>query len=484
MPFSRIYAALPERFSAPLAPALLRNPQIMALNEPLARELGLDPDWLRSPAGLALLSRGARPDGAPPVAMAYAGHQFGHFVPSLGDGRAMLVGEVTDRAGRLRDIHLKGSGPTPFSRRGDGRAALGPVLREYVVSEAMTALGIPTTRALAALTTGESVVRETLQPGGIIVRVAASHVRVGTFQYFAAQGDVEGVRILADHVIGRLYPELTEAENPYLALLEAVTARQADLVARWMLVGFIHGVMNTDNMSIAGETIDFGPCAFLDAYDPAKVFSFIDQNGRYAYGNQPDMALWNLGRLAETLLPLLDTDREQAIEQARGALMRFDGVFNETYLGGWRRKMGLALEENGDARLAGRLLTAMHRGEADFTLTFRRLGEVVRTGETANLVSLFGAGSGIEDWLGDWRARLDREERSVEARHADMQATNPRLIPRNHRIEEMIQSALAGDYAPFHRLVEALSRPFADAQDGLDAPPTPDERVMNTFCGT
>ncbi|MFT8808290.1 protein adenylyltransferase SelO [Gluconobacter sp.] len=484
MPFSRIYAALPERFSAPLAPAPLRNPQIVALNEPLAHELGLDPDWLRSPAGIALLSRGTRPDGAPPVAMAYAGHQFGHFVPSLGDGRAMLAGEVTDRTGRLRDIHLKGSGPTPFSRRGDGRAALGPVLREYVVSEAMNALGIPTTRALAALTTGESVVRETLQPGGIIVRVAASHVRVGTFQYFAAQDDVEGVRILADHIIGRLYPELTEAENPYLALLEAVTARQADLVARWMLVGFIHGVMNTDNMSIAGETIDFGPCAFLDAYDPAKVFSFIDQNGRYAYGNQPDMALWNLGRLAETLLPLLDSDRERAIEQARGALMRFDGVFNETYLGGWRRKMGLALEENGDARLAGRLLAAMHRGEADFTLTFRRLGEGVRTGETEDLVSLFGAGSGIEDWLGDWRARLDREERSVQACHAEMQATNPRLIPRNHRIEEMIQSALAGDYAPFHRLVEALSHPFADAQDGLDAPPAPDERVMNTFCGT
>ncbi|MBF0858909.1 YdiU family protein [Gluconobacter sp. LMG 31484] len=484
MQFSRIYASLPERFSAALTPTPLRDPQIVALNEPLALELGLDPDWLRSPAGVAFLSQGTRPDGAAPVAMAYAGHQFGHFVPSLGDGRAMLAGEVMDRTGRLRDIHLKGSGPTPFSRRGDGRAALGPVLREYVVSEAMHALGIPTTRALAVLTTGESVVRETMQPGGIIVRVASSHVRVGTFQYFAAQGDIEGVRILADHVIERLYPELKDAENPYLALLKTVTARQANLVARWMLVGFIHGVMNTDNMSIAGETIDFGPCAFLDTYDPAKVFSFIDQNGRYAYGNQPDMALWNLGRLAETLLPLLDSDREQAIEKARGALMRFDAVFNDTYLGGWRRKLGLALEEDGDARLAGRLLTAMHRGEADFTLTFRRLGEVVRTGQTENLVALFNPGSGIEDWIVDWRARLDREERLVEACYTDMQATNPRIIPRNHRIEEMIQSAVAGDYTPFHRLVAALSHPFDEATDGLDAPPAPHETVRNTFCGT
>ncbi len=348
----------------------------------------------------------------------------------------------------------------------------------------MHALGIPTTRALAALTTGENVVRETMQPGGVIVRVASSHVRVGTFQYFAAQEDIEGVRILADHVIGRLYPELKDAENPYLALLEAVTVRQADLVARWMLVGFIHGVMNTDNMSIAGETIDFGPCAFLDAYDPAKVFSFIDQNGRYAYGNQPDMALWNLGRLAETLLPLLDNDREQAIEKAKSALMRFDAVFNDTYLGGWRRKLGLALEEDGDARLAGRLLTAMHRGEADFTLTFRQLGEVVRTGQTETLVALFNPGSGIEDWIGDWQERLGREERSVEACHADMQATNPRIIPRNHRIEEMIQAAVAGDYAPFHRLVAALSHSFEDATDGLDAPPAPHETVRNTFCGT
>ncbi|MBF0887281.1 MULTISPECIES: protein adenylyltransferase SelO [Gluconobacter] len=484
MQLSRIYASLPEQFSAPLTPTPLRNPQIVALNEPLARELGLDPDWLRSPAGLAFLGHGSRPDGTSPVAMAYAGHQFGHFVPSLGDGRAMLVGEVTDRARRLRDIHLKGSGPTPFSRRGDGRAALGPVLREYVVSEAMHALGIPTTRALAALTTGESVMRETMQPGGVIVRIASSHVRVGTFQYFAAQGDTQSVRILADHVIGRLYPELSDTENPYLALLEAVTARQAKLVARWMLVGFIHGVMNTDNMSIAGETIDFGPCAFLDAYDPAKVFSFIDQNGRYAYGNQPDMALWNLGRLAETLLPLLDTNHERAVEQAKSALMRFDVVFNEAYLGGWRRKLGLALEEDGDARLAGRLLTAMHRGEADFTLTFRRLGDVVRGGQTGEVMSLFGPGSKIEDWIGDWQARLDREERSAEACHADMQATNPRIIPRNHRIEEMIRSAVAGDYAPFHRLTEALSHPFEDRTDGFEAPPTAHEQVKNTFCGT
>ncbi|GBR71144.1 protein adenylyltransferase SelO [Gluconobacter kanchanaburiensis] len=484
MQLSSIYASLPSQFFAPLSPAPLHNPKIVALNEPLALELGLDPDWLRSPAGLAFLSYGARPDGVAPVAMAYAGHQFGHFVPSLGDGRAMLVGEVTDRSGRLRDIHLKGSGPTPFSRRGDGRAALGPVLREYIVSEAMHALGIPTTRALAALTTGENVTRETVQPGGVIVRVASSHVRVGTFQYFAAQGDTQSVRTLADHVIGRLYPELKEAENPYLGLLEAVTARQAELVARWMLIGFIHGVMNTDNMSIAGETIDFGPCAFLDAYDPAKVFSFIDQNGRYAYGNQPDMALWNLGRLAEALLPLLDSDRERAVEKARSLLMRFDGRFNTVYLDGWRRKLGLALEQDGDARLAGRLLTAMQRGEADFTLTFRRLGDAVRSGRTEDFVTLFGGNAKIENWLRDWQARLDREERSAEACYADMQATNPRLIPRNHRIEEAIQSALMGNYAPFQRLNTALAHPFDDGSEGLDAPPSPHEAVRNTFCGT
>ncbi|EHH68236.1 hypothetical protein GMO_15860 [Gluconobacter morbifer G707] len=430
------------------------------------------------------LSRGTRPDGKPPVAMAYAGHQFGNFVPSLGDGRALLAGEILDGTGALWDVHLKGSGPTPFSRRGDGRAALGPVLREYVVSEAMHALGIPTTRALAALTTGETVQRETRLPGAVITRIASSHVRVGTFQYFAARGDHDALRLLAEHVIDRLYPELKGTENPALSLLKTITARQAELVAKWMLVGFIHGVMNTDNMSVAGETIDFGPCAFLDAYDPGKTFSFIDEYGRYAYGRQPDMALWNLGRLAECLLPLIDPDQDQAIELARAALMEFDQVFNDTYLSGWQRKLGLASREAGDPALTGRLLNAMKTGEADFTLTFRRLGDVALTGRTERVTELFPVGSEIENWLEAWRERLARDPQTSQARHDAMQAINPRIIPRNHRIEQVITAALEGDYGPFHRLVKALSQPFAEGDDDLEAPPEKAEQVLNTFCGT
>src|SRR6266704_6835696 len=374
-PFENTYAALPANFFARVAPTPVAAPRLIKLNRPLAVHLGLDPDLLSTPEGAEILAGKRVPDGADPIAMAYAGHQFGHFVPQLGDGRAILLGEVIDRDGVRRDIQLKGSGPTPFSRRGDGRAALGPVLREYIVSEAMAALGIPTTRALAAVVTGENVMRETPLPGAVLTRVASSHIRVGTFQYFAARNDTEGVRRLADHVIGRHYPQAANADRPYHALLEAVIARQADLVARWLLVGFIHGVMNTDNTSISGETIDYGPCAFMDHDDPAQVFSSIDEMGRYAYANQPRIALWNLTRLAECLLPLLSDSQENAIAEAQGLLGAFPQKFNAAYQAGLRRRLGLSTARDGDPALAHDLLDAMAKNQADFTLTFRRLSD-------------------------------------------------------------------------------------------------------------
>ena len=358
-PFQNTYSALPANFFARVAPTPVTSPRLIKLNRPLAVRLGLDPDLLSTPEGAEILAGKRIPDGAEPIAMAYAGHQFGHFVPQLGDGRAILLGEVIDSDGIRRDIQLKGSGPTPFSRRGDGRAALGPVLREYIVSEAMAALGIPTTRSLAAVVTGEVVMRETALPGAVLTRVASSHIRVGTFQFFASRGDVEGVRQLADHVIARHYPDAAKAERPYHALLEGVVARQADLVARWLLVGFIHGVMNTDNCSISGETIDYGPCAFMDHYDPAAVFSSIDEMGRYAYANQPRIALWNLTRLAECLLPLFDGEQEKAIAEAQEILNGFPEKFTATYQAGLRSKIGLFTTQDGDEALVQDLLDAM-----------------------------------------------------------------------------------------------------------------------------
>src|SRR5690348_2845098 len=374
-PFQNSYTALPANFFARVAPTPVDKPRLIKLNRALARHLGLDPEMLETPEGAEILAGKTLPAGADPIAMAYAGHQFGHFVPQLGDGRAILLGEVIDKDGVRRDIQLKGSGRTPFSRRGDGRAALGPVLREYIVSEAMFALGIPTTRSLAAVITGESVVRETMLPGAVLTRVASSHIRVGTFQYFAARQDSDALRRLADHVIARHYPHLAGVERPYHALLEAVIARQADLVARWLHIGFIHGVMNTDNTSISGETIDYGPCAFLDHYDPAQVFSSIDEMGRYAYANQPRIALWNLTRLAECLLPLFSDDQEKAIGQAQEILGGFPEQFSTAYQAGLRAKIGLFTARDGDEALVQDLLDAMAQGKADFTLTFRRLGD-------------------------------------------------------------------------------------------------------------
>jgi uncharacterized protein YdiU (UPF0061 family) len=487
-PFQNTYAALPANFFARVAPTPVASPRLVKLNRPLAIHLGLDPDVLETPSGAEILSGKTLPAGADPIAMAYAGHQFGQFVPQLGDGRAILLGEVIDKDGIRRDIQLKGSGPTPFSRRGDGRAALGPVLREYVVSEAMAALGIPTTRSLAAVVTGEHVMRETALPGAVLTRVASSHIRVGTFQYFAARGDFDAVRRLADHVIARHYPELVGSERPYHGLLAAVIGRQAALIARWLLVGFIHGVMNTDNTSISGETIDYGPCAFMDAYDPAQVYSSIDEFGRYAYANQPRIALWNLTRFAECLLPLFGEEKDKAVEQAQEALVAFGEEFNVAYKAGLRAKIGLFTEREDDHALAQALLDAMAKGAADFTLTFRRLSDAAGDPEADPEVRrLFGEPDAFDEWLPRWRQRISQEPHSSEERQAAMRAANPAFIPRNHRVEAVIRAAVdRNDYAPFEELLKVLSAPCEDQPEfaAYQDPPQPHERVCQTFCGT
>jgi len=458
------------------------------LNEQLALQLNLDPAALASPEGVAVLAGNRIPERADPLAMAYAGHQFGMFVPQLGDGRAILLGEIVDRDNVRRDIQLKGSGRTPFSRSGDGRAALGPVLREYIVSEAMAALGIPTTRALAAVTTGETVWRDRPLPGAVLTRVALSHVRIGTFQFFASRGDVEATRHLADHVIARHYAETAGAPNPYLALLNLVTARQADLVARWVLIGFIHGVMNTDNMSIAGETIDYGPCAFMDSYHPETVYSSIDHTGRYAYGNQPRIAQWNLARFAETLLPLLAKDTNAAVEAAQTTLAAFVPRFDEAFAAGLRRKLGLLRAEPGDTLLAKDLLDRMAQNSADFTLTFRRLCDA--TGSAAKDEDVrrhFDDPGAFDEWAGRWRERMSSEGGDPAERVAVMRRANPAFIPRNHLVEEAITAAQDhGDFAPFERLLTVLAAPYEDQPIFLRyaEPPRPDQVVHQTFCGT
>ncbi len=482
------YAGLPEHFYARLDPTPVAKPRLIQVNRRLAAQLGLDIAALDAEALAAMFSGNLLPQGAEPIAMAYAGHQFGHFVPQLGDGRAILLGEVRDLSGMRRDIQLKGSGPTPFSRNGDGRAALGPVLREYLVSEAMHALGVPATRALAAVLTGESVHREQRLPGAILTRVAASHVRVGTFQYFAARGDVEAIRRLADYVIDRHYPDANSTEQPYLTLLRAVTQRQALLIASWMHVGFIHGVMNTDNMALSGESIDFGPCAFMDAYDPATVFSSIDTFGRYAYANQPGIAQWNLARFAETLLPMLDPVPERAVELASEAVAAFATRYAEYWLAGMRGKLGLLTAEDADRDLAQGLLDAMHANQADFTLTFRQLADAAQSEQAdAAVRSLFANPSAYDEWVGRWRSRLMREPQVPHVRAAAMRRMNPAFIPRNHRIEQAISAAIErDDFSVFAELLTVLSRPY-EAQERFEAyanPPQPAERVLQTFCGT
>ena len=502
--FDNSYARLPEHFHARLDPTPVAQPRLIRVNTALAERLGLDPAALTSPEGMAVLAGNRVPEGAAPIALAYAGHQFGHFVPQLGDGRAILLGEIVAPDGARFDIQLKGSGRTPFSRGGDGRAALGPVLREYLISEAMAALGVPTTRALAAVMTGEIVPRETPLPGAILTRVAASHIRVGTFQYHAARGDTDAVRLLADHVIARHYPAVAAAENPYRALYEQVVARQADLVAHWLLIGFIHGVMNTDNTAVTGETIDYGPCAFMDAYDPGTVFSSIDRGARYAYGNQPAIAQWNLARLAETLLPLFapeggaeggaaggakgEHNQEKALALAKESLGAFAPRFHAAYSGGLRRKIGLTTTREDDDTLTQDLLKLMGEQKADFTLTFRRLSDAAADPSAIKAArSLFTDPASLDAWAARWHARLAGEPATPEARRAAMRAVNPAFIPRNHLVEAALTAAIVrDDQGPFEEMLTVLSRPYED-QPGFERyalPPEPDEAVYQTFCGT
>ena len=460
-------------------PAPAPAPRLLAFNRDLAEGLGLDAAALESEAA-SVLSGAALPDGAEPVAQAYAGHQFGGFSPQLGDGRALLLGEVVDPAGRRWDIQLKGSGRTPFSRGGDGLAAVGPMLREYVMGEAMAALGIPTTRALAVVATGAPVLRETELPGAVLTRVAASHIRVGTFQFFAARGDVAQVRKLADYTIARHYPDVTGAENAYVALFDAVIGRQARLIAQWMGVGFIHGVMNTDNMALSGETIDYGPCAFMEGYAPGTVFSSIDHGGRYAYANQPLILGWNLARLAEALLPLFHEDQDRAVDIANGYIEAIAGRYRAEWVGVMRAKLGLAGAEEGDAALADDLLAAMGSAGtgqgADWTLTFRRLAGAVG-GDASAIAPLFGEASALRAWLPRWQARLapDAAER--------MRAANPAVIPRNHKVEEALAAATAGDLGPFGALVAAVSEPFVEREAYMLPAPQGFGRYV-TYCGT
>jgi uncharacterized protein YdiU (UPF0061 family) len=486
--FDNTYARLPERFYARVNPTPVAAPRLVKVNVELARSLGLDPDHLAGPHGVEILAGNRVAEGSEPLALAYAGHQFGHLVPQLGDGRANLLGEVLGRDGVRYDVQLKGSGPTPFSRRGDGRAALGPVLREYIVSEAMAALGVPTTRALAAVTTGDRVYRETALPGAVFTRVAASHLRVGTFQYFAVRGDVDALRTLADYAIARHYPEAAQARRPYRALLEGVIARQAHLVAQWMLLGFIHGVMNTDNSSISGETIDYGPCAFMEAYDPDTVFSSIDHVGRYAYSSQPLATEWNLTRLAETLLPALEEEAggvEAGLESAKEALAAFGPQFEAARMAGLRRKLGLYTEQKGDARLVEDLLAA---NRADFTLTFRRLCDAAAGSQGDQGVrALFADPGAYDTWATGWRRRLTEESISGQARAMKMRMSNPAFIPRNHMVEEALEAAAARqDFQPFEQLLDVVSRPYDDRPnlERYATPARPEECVRQTFCGT
>lgn len=493
IPFNNRYVSLGERFYVKTSPSPVADPVLIMFNENLADMLGLSTASLDSVDGAAVFSGNRIPEGAEPLAMAYAGHQFGGFNPQLGDGRAILLGEIDTPEGGSFNVQLKGSGRTFYSRDGDGRAALGPVLREYLVSEAMAKLGVPTTRALAAVTTGEDVARERLLPGGIITRIASSFVRIGTFEFFSAKGDVEAIQKLADFVIARNYPQVAEAENPYVALLQSIVDRQAALIAQWMQLGFIHGVMNTDNMSVAGETIDYGPCAFMDAYDHDQVFSSIDRNGRYAYSNQPSIGLWNLTRLAETLLPLVAEDTESAVKVAQDILKTYVESYQKNWLSGMRTKCGLLAPSDitgqDDKALIEELFDIMSANNADFTLTFFYLTQsaVQALEQDSEIRDLFDKPEQFDVWAIKWRKRLSEETQSDEERQAMMRAVNPVYIPRNHQIEAAIRAAEDhNDFSVFHELHEVLQSPYMQ-QQGKDVymlPPEPGEEIMQTFCGT
>jgi serine/tyrosine/threonine adenylyltransferase len=473
------YAQLPALFHSPATPARVAAPRLVAFNAPLATSLGLDAEALAGPEGAAIFAGNALPEGARPIAQAYAGHQFGYFT-TLGDGRAILLGEQITPAGERVDVQLKGAGQTRFSRRGDGRAALGPMLREYIISEAVHALGVPTTRSLAVAMTGEPVYREAVREGAVLTRVAASHIRVGTMEWAAAHRDTHALRALADYTRVRHYPELADASEPAVALFDAIVERQARLIARWQLVGFVHGVMNTDNMALSGETIDYGPCAFMDAYDPATVFSSIDQGGRYAYGNQPPIAQWNLARLAEAMLPLFGDDTDRSVQQATAALERFTALFEQHWLSGMRSKLGLFTHEPEDNALIADLFAWMQRGAADFTNTFRTLSNA------AAVESMATADPDFNAWHRRWRSRRARQPQSPADAEDLMRRHNPAFIPRNHKVEEALEAATAAhDFSVMERLLDVLRRPYDYAADLPDfSTPVQSGGRYLTFCGT
>ena len=478
--FDNSYASLPQSFYTSQNPKPVSSPKLITFNESLAATLGLDVNVLQSEAGTAVFAGNEIPEGASPLAEAYAGHQFGHFT-MLGDGRAVLLGEQINPKGERFDIQLKGSGRTPYSRGGDGRAALGPMLREYIISEAMHALGIPTTRSLAVFTTGETIIRETMLPGAILTRVAASHIRVGTFQYAAGRGEVDELRALADYTIMRHYPHIVDVQNKYLSLLQEVIKRQAALIAKWQLVGFIHGVMNTDNMAISGETIDYGPCAFMDQYDPATVFSSIDREGRYAYANQPYIGGWNLARFAETLLPLLHGNQEEAVQLAQEEISEFTKLYQTNWLTGMRAKLGIFNEEEQDESLVEELLNLMHKYQADYTNTF-----LAFTFDKYDEIELVDT-TEFTEWKERWQGRLGRQEETKEESHQLMRNSNPAVIPRNYRVEEALEAAVSHqDFSVMNKLLDALSNPYAHTPEQVEycKVPKSSTRPYQTFCGT
>ncbi len=474
-PFDNSFVTLPDRFFSRLAPTPVSKPALVAVNRALADELGLDAEELSSDDGIRILAGNTVPKRAEPLAQVYAGHQFGGWVPQLGDGRAILLGEIIDIKDIRRDVQLKGAGRTPYSRGGDGRAWIGPVIREYLVSEAMHALGIPTTRALAAVTTGESVYRDQPLPGAVLTRVASSHIRVGTFQFFAAHQDLEALEALTDHVVARHYPDAGDAH----ALLDAVIDAQARLVAQWMGVGFIHGVMNTDNTHIAGETIDYGPCAFMDGFHPDTVYSSIDRSGRYAYARQPEIMVWNMAQFATALLPLFDCGMDAAVERAMESVRRYPDLYRATWLDVFRAKLGLRSKEDGDVELIDGLLEVMANQNADFTNTFRGLLD-------SSARAQFTDPSGFDEWTDRWLARRKRDPHSPERQRELLRTANPAVIPRNHQIENVIRGALANDFAPMFKLNDVLATPFDLSAEniGFSRPPKPGEEVRQTFCGT
>ena len=489
MSFDNSYARLGERFFTRQLPVPVTSPALIRVNHPLAKHLGLDPGWLESEQGVEFIAGNFIAEGADPLATVYAGHQFGGWNPQLGDGRAILLGEVIAKDGVRYDIQLKGSGRTPYSRGGDGRAPLGPVLREYIVSEAMSVLGVPTSRALGAVTTGDWVMREGRLPGAVLARVAQSHIRIGTFQFFASREDHQAVKTLIDHVIQRHYPLAAQAENPVRSMLDAVIARQASLVARWQSLGFIHGVMNTDNMLLSGETIDYGPCAFMDEFEPGKVFSSIDHGGRYAFGNQPAIAHWNLSVLTQTLLPFLDEDPDKSLVSGQAAIDAFPGLYQDAYTSNMLKKLGLTTRAANDVELTRDLLELMHESQTDFTLTFRYLSDLVdpHSPRGDSIRTFFELPASFAPWLERWQRRLQLDPLDRTLRQQDMYAVNPAYIPRNHLVEEAIIAAEKHqDFEPFNSLVEVLANPFefSQANTRYATPPRPEQVVRQTFCGT